>query len=503
MDAEAGRHVDADSDDEDASCCSNTCCVKAFGLMCCMGTFICIGLAMIIYGPKEILFQIFQVIPRNPGWDWYIGLCLLTCVSIVGILPIWPPLAMGAGMIFGFWWGAASNFVAIFCAAVISICLGRFVLREPVRDCIKKGDFREIQLMMMIMEDEEESLKFQILFRFLFIPMFIRNYGPSTLNIPLWKLFVAAIPHSLWISIMFASLGATFKNTAQLIREGRDQDLTKSMRWQQLAIFVVAMTIAILLSIYAYNIYEQRMKCEDAQAILAGPYKKEVEELRRDNKDLRHEVRQLRAEAAKKSERLTLQAVQWTTMQPPALVAQPGGEANDEQLLLALVRLQGGVGSFDVLRVPTGQVLFLAVLEQHPDYGKSLALHAGDRTSAPLVAKISRASALWSGSGLEVRRGDGSVYGVLGLTSASDPTRVALAPSSGGPSVLVASLSGPTDGGANVTQVHSSDGKPLALLDREGASAQAWQLRLRLAPGADAALVVSCVLALSTLSLGN
>lgn len=34
-------------------------------------------------------------------------------------------------------------------------------------------------------------------FRFLFIPIWLRNYAPTTLQVETWKLLVAALPHSL------------------------------------------------------------------------------------------------------------------------------------------------------------------------------------------------------------------------------------------------------------------------------------------------------------------
>lgn len=261
----SGSKADAENEeDEDRKCCSGACVAQFLGVFMCVGIFLMVGGLMIWYGPNKILRTLLLMIPEKPGWDWYCGLCSLTCVCIVIITPIWPPLCMAAGMIFGFLWGALSNFVAIWCAAIISICIGRWVLKEPVRAWLSQAEWKRTRIMMMVMEDEESSIKFQALFRFLFIPMFIRNYGPSTLEIPLWKLAVAAVPHSLWISILFASLGATFQDTAELIRDGKKAD-PSSVHWQQALIFCVAFVVAILLSIYAYWKYDERLKLEEAK----------------------------------------------------------------------------------------------------------------------------------------------------------------------------------------------------------------------------------------------
>lgn len=258
--------VAPEDEDEDGGCCGRAC----LGVLLCVLCFLALGAVIIWYGPNKLLREMLLVIPRDPGWDWYCGMCIVTCIAIVCLTPIWPPLCMAAGMIFGFSWGTLSNFIAIWSAAMISICIGRSVLKEPVQRCVAKGDWKRTRIMMMVMEDEESSIKFMALFRFLIIPMFLRNYGPSTLEIPLWKLGVAAIPHSLWISILFASLGATFQDTAELIRDGKEAD-SSSLHWQQMAIFCVAFLVAILLSIYAYMKYAERMEVEEAKEIAKEP----------------------------------------------------------------------------------------------------------------------------------------------------------------------------------------------------------------------------------------
>lgn len=257
---------DKDEDGEDSGCCNGAC----LGVLICVGCFLALGGLMIWYGPTRILRMFLLAIPKEPGWDWYCGLCLVTSAAIVCLTPIWPPLCMAAGMIFGFSWGALSNFFSIWSAAMISICIGRSILKDPVRNYLSKGEWKRTRVMMMVMEDEDSSIKLQALFRFLFIPMFIRNYGPSTLEIPLWKLGVAAIPHSIWISILFASLGATFQDTAELIRDGKEAD-SSSIHWQQALIFCAAFIVAILLSAYAYYKYNERMHLEDAKELTVNP----------------------------------------------------------------------------------------------------------------------------------------------------------------------------------------------------------------------------------------
>lgn len=220
------------------------------------------------YGPTAVLRYLLRLPPRKPGWDWCIGLIIVTILSIVMISPIWPPLCMAAGLLFGFWQGLCMNIVSIWTAAAISFVIGRFILREPVRNWIFSGDYPEVRRMMAIMEDENDALKVQILFRFLFIPMVIRNYGPATLAIPFWKLLVGCIPHCIWISVLFASLGATFSGTAELLRDGKEFSF-EHIRWQQGAIFIVSFCVAIVLACYAHYKYREKLALDDEAASIA------------------------------------------------------------------------------------------------------------------------------------------------------------------------------------------------------------------------------------------
>jgi len=251
------------SDAEDRRPCISSNCTTCFAAVLYLSLLVAIGFFIWFYGLSSALRHVLSFIPEDPGWGWTCTYCVITSVCIITLTPLWPPLCVGAGLIFGFWWGALANFFSIYGAALGSISIGRWLLREPVRNCIEGGSYNHLRLMISILEDDQESIKLQVLFRFLFLPMFIRNYAPATLEIPIWKLFVSAIPHSIWISIMFASLGATFKDTAELVRDGNDFSL-KGMKWQHLLIYCVSLAVMIFLSVYAWTKYEERKSQEDA-----------------------------------------------------------------------------------------------------------------------------------------------------------------------------------------------------------------------------------------------
>ena len=59
---------------------------------------------------------------------------------IVCMVPVWVPLCMVAGLIFGVPVGAAHNFVALWTGISISVMIGRYFFREPIRERLFGGD---------------------------------------------------------------------------------------------------------------------------------------------------------------------------------------------------------------------------------------------------------------------------------------------------------------------------------------------------------------------------
>ena len=56
------------------------------------------------------------------------------------MIPVWVPFRMVAGLIFGVPVGAAHNFVALWTGSTLSVMIGRYFFREPIRERLFDGD---------------------------------------------------------------------------------------------------------------------------------------------------------------------------------------------------------------------------------------------------------------------------------------------------------------------------------------------------------------------------
>lgn len=214
------------------------------------------AIAVIVVGPSAALHHVLVLLPKNPGWGWYLAWGALMLVSIVCLLPIWVPMCVISGLLFGLAYGTLLNFGAVYGAALVSMVLGRTLFREPVRQWLASVDYPFVRRVFRILEDADESLKLQILFRFLLIPIFIRNYAPATLHIPFWKFAVSCVPHSLWVSFLFCTMGLSLKDASEALASGEEFTL-KSMGWQNVSLFGVSLVMSAALSFYAAQKYNE------------------------------------------------------------------------------------------------------------------------------------------------------------------------------------------------------------------------------------------------------
>lgn len=176
---------------------------------------------------------------------------------------------MVIALIWGFWKGFLMIFLTITISSMMAFFLGRTCLKEKIRPWIMEGDYTRIRRMMLVIEHDEKSLKFLILFRFLHISLAIRNYVPSILEVPAWHMFVSVCLHTVWVALIFAAVGSSLKNAAEVLRKGGDLSW-EHIEWWQWSIFALALAATLLISWYAYREYNKALEEEEKESLTQG-----------------------------------------------------------------------------------------------------------------------------------------------------------------------------------------------------------------------------------------
>jgi len=241
----------------------------------CGGFLILFAIVMILLATMYLanhtglLVDGLKLLPDNPGWDWFFGWTILLAANTTLGLPIWSALFIVSGLVFGLKAGTAINFIALYIGVVVSLLLGKTVLQEPVRQWLDSGNFPLAQRALQCLEEADDSFQILILFRFLLMPIWMRNYAPSTLRFPLWKLLVSAIPHTLWASFVLASLGTSLQDVEEVFTHDSHFKLS-NVKWQNIAMFIVSCLTAVLISLYSYKKYSELTSGESTPLLEHG-----------------------------------------------------------------------------------------------------------------------------------------------------------------------------------------------------------------------------------------
>lgn len=236
-----------------------------------LSILVTLAVATAWYGPTKVIQAVLSfLLPSRPTtWDMFAIWASIVLCTTLGIPVLMLLLAVPA-MMFGFWKGFMITAAGELSAACLSFVIGRYIAQRPVRRFLDGQGFKRIMRMLHVLEDDEDqSMQLLILYRFIMMPMACRNYGPAILQVPIWKLVVAAIPHVLWSGIVFATIGSSLKGSAELIRDGH-QIAWRTPQWQQVAGVVIALISAALFSWIAYRAYNRRVESEEVQTALKG-----------------------------------------------------------------------------------------------------------------------------------------------------------------------------------------------------------------------------------------
>lgn len=211
------------------------------------------------YGPHKMLQTfVHYAIPQSPHWyhaaaQW--GVIVVCATTVIPILFMLLPLpSMMFGFVPGFW----ITFFALMTAATLSFLIGRNVAQRPIRAFLVSHGYSQVISALRILEDESESFLLLVLYRFLLMPMFLRNYAVTILKVPLRRLILAAVPHSLWSSCIFAAVGSALKGPAELVRDGHDLEWRRP-KWYEVLGIIAACGSALVFSFTASKAYARKV----------------------------------------------------------------------------------------------------------------------------------------------------------------------------------------------------------------------------------------------------
>lgn len=181
---------------------------------------------------------------------------MLYCM-LVFVATFWLPLPsffmLLLGFFCGFWMGVAFCATGELTALVISVLLVKFC------DCMREATEEMPRLREVAAVLSEEDAKFLILFRFITLPLCVKNYSLGLIDRPIWRLVLLSAPGTCYWSSIIVYLGTKAHVALDRLRKGETGFVWEIFSGWEILVVVVSILAAIGIGAFAWYEYQKRV----------------------------------------------------------------------------------------------------------------------------------------------------------------------------------------------------------------------------------------------------
>lgn len=159
-------------------------------------------------------------------------------------------LELTCGFVLGFRQGFFVCTLALIAGACASFWVGRNYIRDHLVAYMAESEAHTFKLFLRSLE-RRNGVILLILFRLMFVPLFVKNYGPSILRTSFSHYFAAVVVTTPPFAALFTFLGSHMKDIADITNGGDPANAT-SLNWMEIVPIVVSIVAGTLFSVLAY-----------------------------------------------------------------------------------------------------------------------------------------------------------------------------------------------------------------------------------------------------------
>lgn len=239
----------------DESKAASRTCKELLPILLLLCLFACAAL-LLVWGWSHFVESLFEAIEDSESKaEQALVINSVLVLMIVCCLPGPAFCVILDGFFFGFWKGFALGFVFETIGYLLCILLARTCLQAYLREMILEN----VRLKEMILVCEEDaSGKFLVLFRFLTLPVWAKNYSIGMLDIDWLKAFLVFVPAETYYAGIFAYIGSKGYLIADAIRKGDTDKALDSFSGAEVLMVCVSVFVAILIVILGWHEYTIR-----------------------------------------------------------------------------------------------------------------------------------------------------------------------------------------------------------------------------------------------------
>lgn len=208
-------------------------------------------------GWENIASQIFDAADESNRKSKLIAGFILYCGMVI-TGTFWLPAPMFFMIMLGFFCGFWMGFC--FCVTGELTALALSVTLVRICDCMREATESMPKLRQVSAVLSEEDAKFLILFRFITLPLCVKNYSLGIVDRPIWRLLLLSVPGAAYYSGIFVYLGTKAPAAVNHLRKGETDFVWKLFTGLEIFIIVVSISCAIGLALFAWWEYDKRVK---------------------------------------------------------------------------------------------------------------------------------------------------------------------------------------------------------------------------------------------------
>jgi uncharacterized membrane protein YdjX (TVP38/TMEM64 family) len=213
---------------------------------------------LIVYGPKALFKGLAWITNESRGQP-----IIIVAVSLIILQTIWGVLCIPfisiiealAGFILGFWPAVVVNTLGLLSACVVSFILGKRFLRAALKDWITANAPKWGATFKVM---EREGITFLIMFRFLALPFWAKNYGPAALlDIPTARFALSVLVATCPFGWLYAFLGDRSQKLTQNASSDSDTSSDSLASLIELLVILSIIVASIFVSMKAFRMFQQ------------------------------------------------------------------------------------------------------------------------------------------------------------------------------------------------------------------------------------------------------
>merc|ERR1712129_227827 len=151
--------------------------------------------------------------------------------------------------------GFALGFIAELIGYLICLCLARTCFKTRIRQVMMESAL--LQEVLSVCEDDPTG-KFLVLFRFISLPVWVKNYSIGMLDIDWPKAILIFIPAEIFYAGIFSYIGSKSRLVADALRKGDTNKAIHAFSGVEVGIVCVSILCVLMVILFGWCEYIKR-----------------------------------------------------------------------------------------------------------------------------------------------------------------------------------------------------------------------------------------------------